>query len=165
MVEWLQQNENNKIDTWLTTTNKAQLNMILQALTIEDRNQILNAYIEKINRNKYKYNIQTAKTTVLEDLRNAHVNFRSSVNDISISKNKDTTNLYKLNDVKGPGVSRSYYMSNNDFIFSESFNLSDDDANKPYVQPIILNEFQPDDVVLLNEVIATTISSISQRII
>lgn len=51
-------------------------------------------------------------------------------------------NLYQTSDTS---PSRSYYMSQNDFIFSNQFIGSDTkELDTNGVQPIIFNEFQPD---------------------
>lgn len=47
----------------------------------------------------------------------------------------------------GTSPSKSFYMSAKDFLFSESLNLVDTAINIPEIQPIILNEFQPDNQV------------------
>ena len=51
-------------------------------------------------------------------------------------------------------------MSNNDFLFSDSFTELSNALNKPEVQPIILNEFQPDEVVYLGEVISESLKTV-----
>lgn len=97
---------------------------------------------KSLGKKVYKYNInQTGANGVLEDLRNFH-NFRTTWDefpDESESSMFGTTGRQT-----GTSPSKSYYMSAKDFLFSNSLNYDDSLFNKPEIQPIILNEFQPD---------------------
>lgn len=105
------------------------------------------------SRKKYRYNIQQSESLLLEDIRNFH-NFRGTYDEFyRESDSKD--NLYKFNSAlsNGTGPSRSYYMSNGDFLFSNSIDIDPDNISKPEVQPIILNEFQPNELMYLNKIV------------
>lgn len=97
---------------------------------------------------------------ILEDVRNFH-NFRATFSEFRTSKNSRTiiNDGYNLFDRPeqiefGRSPSKSYYMSANDFLFTDKIQISknSNDITPIYgtetaIQPIILNEFQPDSTV------------------
>jgi len=110
--------------------------------------------IENAANEKFKYNIQKkSPNELLEDIRNFK-NFRGTIDEFYKPK-YDPNSVFGIGSMTpaGTGPSKSYYMSNHDFLYSETFDVNPDYANKPEVQPIILNEFQPDKVLLLNEIL------------
>lgn len=64
------------------------------------------------------------------------------------------------------GPAKSFYMSNKDFLFSESY-LNDikTDEYSPQIQPIILNEFQPDQINYVTNLITAGIDLVENRYI
>lgn len=90
----------------------------------------------------YKYNInQTGANGILEDLRNFR-NFRSTWDEFP--NTSDSSVFGTQGRQAGTSPSKSFYMSAKDFLFSNSLSYNDSLFNKPEIQPIILNEFQPD---------------------
>lgn len=104
---------------------------------------------------KYKYNIlNNGINNVLLDIRN-YKNFRSVYSKISnynINDIKNTIGFNSITDLQGTNPSKSYYMSNSDFLWSNSIELIDN-RQKPEVQSIIFNEFQPDTMIYLSELV------------
>ena len=49
--------------------------------------------------------------------------------------------------------SRSYFMSNNDFLFSENLDMTINEDYKTFIQPLILNEFQPEQIVYASKLV------------
>lgn len=165
-INALIENNGNISDIFKDGQSRKEIAVMLRSISQTDANKILAEFSRAIIGNKFKYNIQDVEgNSILYDLRNTKNNFRSRSSDSATSRNSKQDDPFNLNFTaintnNGTGPSRSYYMSNNDFIFSESFNLSEDNPNKPYVQPIILNEFQPDQIILLNEIFASTVNAV-----
>lgn len=54
-------------------------------------------------------------------------------------------------------------MSAKDFLFSNSLNMTDSVLNVPEVQPIILNEFQPDNQIYWTKAVLGTLTNILKK--
>ena len=60
----------------------------------------------------------------------------------------------------GTSPSKSYYMSKEDFLFSYMYDVDiNPDTMNNNVQPIVLNEFQPDVIVYVSKVLSTLVKS------
>ena len=105
-----------------------------------------------------RYNIgaltPNTSTAELYDLRNInYTNFRGSKGSSADSETvgadgtKTTTTTYKS------GASKSYYM-HIDYVFSNDLNMSSiKEEYKQTIQPIILNEFQPNEMITIGDFI------------
>lgn len=115
---------------------------------------------------KFKYNIQNQNINdLLEDIRNSK-NFRGTIDEF-YKPVYDRNGMFGLGGgltAAGTGPSRSYYMSNHDFLYSNSFEVDPNYPNKPEVQPIILNEFQPDQIIYLNDILASVGSKLFDKL-
>lgn len=129
----------------------------------------MNDQIIKYSKEIYKYNINVSgPNEFLEDVRNYH-NFRSQFDEYP----KASPSIAGKPDMFGGGTvragtapSKSYYMSAHDFLFSEQ--IAFDASEKRWraiamdpsqVQPIILNEFQPDTVIFNTKLMTTGLES------
>lgn len=123
----------------------------------------------KTSKEVYKYNINVSgPNEFLEDVRNYH-NFRSQFDEYP----KSSPSIAGKPDMFGGGTvragtapSKSYYMSAHDFLFSEqiSFDASQERwraiaMDPSQVQPIVLNEFQPDTVIFNTKLMTTGLES------
>ena len=123
--------------------SQQEYKFLRNALLYDDRQSFFEDYLGK----KFKYNINRNINQSLLDLRNYH-NFRNS-NNVEYDNNKkqwiakNDSNITTLN---GSSASRSFYMSKNDFYWSQNYNDIKNQLNQTQrqsVQNIILNEFQP----------------------
>ena len=55
-------------------------------------------------------------------------------------------------------------MSNNDFLFSENLDMTINEEYKTFIQPLVLNEFQPDQIAYLSKLLTKTFTSVSNVI-
>ena len=60
--------------------------------------------------------------------------------------------------------SRSYFMSNNDFLFSENLDMTINEDYKTFIQPLVLNEFQPEQITYLSKLLVTALGSKSDNV-
>ena len=139
---------------------------------IEDRrtaaNEAAKAEDDRVRGEKdRRYNIgaltPNTSTAELYDLRNInYTNFRGSKGSSADSETvgadgtKTTTTTYRS------GASKSYYM-HIDYVFSNDLNMSSiDEKYKQNIQPIILNEFQPNEMIQINDVIGGTLKGLDK---
>ena len=156
-----------------TSYSPEQLTFLFAITDESNRQEILKKYsnieeIHKVYSQHYKYNMQpNSNSLLLQDVRNFK-NFRATYDTYykegEPAKN-DIFNPFKnFNNNGGTNPSKSYYMSNADFLFSDSFTELSTTPFKPEVQPIILNEFQPDELIYLQKLIASSLKSITSTI-
>ena len=141
-----------------TDSEVNQINELLNGLksnnlTVEEANQLNSILKNKtddsdlkrnIVSNMYRYNIDDSLNDQLIDVRN-YYNFRNSNNAHKEQNNGHTT--YDNQFINGTNASRSFYMSKNDFYWSQNYNeiyLADgNEIEHLPIQNIILNEYQP----------------------
>lgn len=97
---------------------------------------------------RFRYNIKRNFNEKLNDIRNIRTFRASNINDVeSGSKLNIAGNFINPTTVDGTNGSKSFYMSRNDFYWSENYNdITDLESNmvqRQSVQNIILNEYQP----------------------
>lgn len=129
----------------LSTLQQSALGFSADTATANKFKQLLAAKRTQIAKKRYgKYTINNANPNdKLLDIRNYH-NFRSSTDEFQATT--ATTNGL-LGFIPGNTPSKSYFMSAKDFLFSESLDMYAKEFEYDYnagIQPIILNEYQPD---------------------
>lgn len=122
---------------------------------------ILNNYLDEKLKNteidKKRISFGNNTDLIPKDIRN-YKNFRAAMNTSQYyHQNKQQSLLIQQNTIY---PSQSYYMSSNDFLFSEKIDCVIDDYNlNSMVQPIVLNEFQPDETVYFTKLASNLINN------
>ena len=140
-------------DSTLSLQEVRELGLSSDTATADEFKKILADMQAKVGQKIYKYNVSnTGPNSLLLDLRNYH-NFRS-LNNANAGTDPSTGKPSAF----GTGIraaatspSKSYYMSQKDFLFAERLDMNVDAVHFSEVQPIILNEFQPDKITYATE--------------
>lgn len=124
----------------------------------------------QISKEIYKYNINVSgPNEFLEDVRNYH-NFRSQFDEYPATSPTiaGKPDMFGAGNTRaGTAPSKSYYMSAGDFFFSEKISINTTNnvhravpVDPSYIQPIILNEFQPDATIFNSRLMTTGLESV-----
>ncbi len=107
----------------------------------------------------YKWNINNSGTNNrLLDIRN-YYNFRCTY-DQYYTRVEAENIIDNMGYQYGTAPSKSYYMSNEDFLFSYMYDVDIDPSTiSQNVQPIVLNEFQPDVIVYITKILNTLLDT------
>lgn len=125
-----------------------------RAMTLANKYTIGNVYDKGNNKNAADVKI-TAVNAKLLDIRNYH-NFRTAKEEFSAIGDDKLLTIDGALYYAGHGPSRSYFMSNSDFLFSEELNMNISNDYGTFIQPIVLNEFQPEAIVYLSKLITSS---------
>lgn len=101
---------------------------------------VYNEIVDKYMSQNFRHNINTTLDASLVDIRNYH-NFRNSNTKSSAIKGADDKTMLNVSTADSTCASKSFYMSKNDFFWSQNYNVIKDEPTS--VQNIILNEYQP----------------------
>lgn len=169
-----QMTQDGKLPDGMTHSEIAYIISISTPADREKYAKILTDYKAKNAKNINKYNIsRSGPNEALEDVRNYH-NFRSFINEYperskSVAGKADLWNAESFR--TGTSPSKSYYMSNGDFLYTDKIKITSNSDITPIldescVQPIILNEFQPDtilyDLTLYSKAISTGLNIVEK---